>query len=50
MFLVQDMGVITELRLVKNFEAGKNKGYGFVRYSTPEEAKCALQELSNIKI
>ena len=38
----EKMGVITELRLVKNFETGKNKGYGFVHYSTPEEAKRAL--------
>ena len=45
----EKMGVIIELRLVKNFETGKRKGYGFVRYSTPEESKCALQELFNIK-
>lgn len=43
----EKVGEITELRLMKNFQTGKNKGYAFVRYATAAEAKRAVNELAN---
>lgn len=45
----QKVGEINELRLMKNFQTGKNKGYAFVRYATAAEAKLAVNELANEK-
>lgn len=46
----EKVGEITEIRLMKNFQTGKNKGYAFVRYATAAEAKRAVKELASVKI
>lgn len=48
--IFEKMGEITELRLMKDPQTGKNKGYAFVRYATPDEAKRAVQELAKVEI
>ncbi|GLJ31994.1 hypothetical protein SUGI_0644210 [Cryptomeria japonica] len=46
----EKVGEISEIRLMKNFQTGKNKGYAFVRYATAAEAKRAVKELASVKI
>lgn len=48
--IFEKMGAITELRLMKDPQTGKNKGYAFVRYATPDEAKRAVKELAKVEI
>ena len=43
------LGKIYELRLMMDF-SGSNRGYLFVRYSKPAEAKLAIRELNNYEI
>uniref|UniRef100_A0A0E0LHU2 RRM domain-containing protein n=1 Tax=Oryza punctata TaxID=4537 RepID=A0A0E0LHU2_ORYPU len=43
-------GEITEVRMIMNPLAGKNKGYCFVRYRDAVQAKKAITEFSNVKI
>lgn len=46
----EKVGEITELRLMKDLQTGKNKGYAFVRYATLDEAKRAVKELARTEI
>ncbi len=48
LFFLQ-LGKIYELRLMMDF-SGSNRGYLFVRYSKPSEAKQAIRELNNYEI
>ena len=41
------VGDIVEIRLVKNPQTHKNKGFGFVRFATVEQAKQAIIQLKN---
>ncbi|EEC81613.1 hypothetical protein OsI_25123 [Oryza sativa Indica Group] len=43
-------GEITEVRMIMNPLAGKNKGYCFVRYRHAAQAKKAIAEFGNAKI
>uniref|UniRef100_A0A0D3GMZ9 RRM domain-containing protein n=1 Tax=Oryza barthii TaxID=65489 RepID=A0A0D3GMZ9_9ORYZ len=43
-------GEITEVRMIMNPLAGKNKGYCFVRYRYAAQAKKAIAEFGNVKI
>ncbi|KAI5070948.1 hypothetical protein GOP47_0013199 [Adiantum capillus-veneris] len=44
------VGEVQEVRLMTNPESGKNKGYAFVRFATPEQAIRAATELDRTKI
>ncbi|KAL5198794.1 hypothetical protein ABZP36_002306 [Zizania latifolia] len=44
------VGDITEVRMIMDAVAGKNKGYCFVRYREPAQAKKAITEFANVKI
>jgi RNA recognition motif-containing protein len=44
--LFDKYGVVTKIKLPKNNQ-GKHKGYGFITYSTSEEALRAFSELDN---
>jgi TATA-binding protein-associated factor Taf7 len=46
----EKVGEITELRLMKDLQTGKNKGYAFVRYATLDEAKRAVKELARTEV
>ena len=41
------VGDIVEIRLVKNPQTHKNKGFGFFRFATVEPEKQAVTELKN---
>jgi len=40
------MGTITSARVMKDIKADRSKGFGFVCYSTPEEATRAVNEMN----
>ena len=40
------MGTITSARVMKDLKTGRSKGFGFVCYSTPEEATRAVNEMN----
>ncbi|KAM3205939.1 nucleolin-like [Capsicum annuum] len=45
-----EVGEIVELRLMKNRETGKNKGFAFVRYASAADAKKAVERYSKVEI
>ncbi|XP_078435561.1 uncharacterized protein LOC144706467 [Wolffia australiana] len=44
------VGEIVEVRLMIDARTGKNKGYAFLRYATPAQAKRAVNELSKAEV
>ncbi|KAJ4977569.1 hypothetical protein NE237_008349 [Protea cynaroides] len=46
----EKIGEIVEVRLMKNNQTGKNKGYAFLRYSSAADAKRALTEYSKVEV
>ena len=40
-------GTITSARVMRDQTTGASKGFGFVCYSTPEEASAAIQKMNN---
>ncbi|CAN6465029.1 unnamed protein product [Victoria cruziana] len=46
----EKVGEIVEVRLMKNIQTGKNKGYAFLRYAKPAEAQRALNELARAEV
>ena len=44
------VGDVLEVRLMKNPQTGKNKGYAFIRYATAALAKKAAQELERVEV
>ncbi|XP_052200160.1 uncharacterized protein LOC127806728 [Diospyros lotus] len=48
--VLQEIGEIAEVRLVRNDKTGKNKGFAFVRYATAADAKKALAKFAQVKI
>jgi len=40
------MGTITSARVMKDLKTDRSKGFGFVCYSTPEEATCAVNGMN----
>ncbi|CAM6011617.1 unnamed protein product [Sphagnum balticum] len=48
--LFQQVGDVVEVRLMRNSQTGKNKGYAFIRYATTAMAKRAAEELQHIEI
>jgi RNA recognition motif-containing protein len=45
-----EVGEVVEIRLPKNPPTRKNKGFGFVRFATVEQAKKAVAELKNPQV
>jgi len=45
-----EVGEVVEIRLAKNPQTHKNKGFGFVRFATVEQAKKAVAELKNPQV
>ncbi|CAH2057974.1 unnamed protein product [Thlaspi arvense] len=41
------VGEVTEIRIMKNPQTKKSKGYAFLRFATAEQAKRAVKELKN---
>ncbi|CAA7050619.1 unnamed protein product [Microthlaspi erraticum] len=41
------VGEVTEIRIMKNPQTKKSKGYAFLRFATVEQAKRAVKELKN---
>lgn len=41
------VGEVTEVRIVKNPETNKSKGYAFLRFATVEQAKRAVKEVKS---
>lgn len=44
--LFSEMGTITSARVMKDMKDGRSRGFGFVCYSTPEEATRAVNEMN----
>ena len=44
------VGDVLEVRLMKNPQTGKNKGYAFIRYATAALAKKAARELEHVEV
>lgn len=42
-----DVGEVVEIRLMKNPQTKKNKGFAFLRFATADQAKRAVVELKN---
>uniref|UniRef100_A0A162AI52 RRM domain-containing protein n=1 Tax=Daucus carota subsp. sativus TaxID=79200 RepID=A0A162AI52_DAUCS len=40
-------GAVTEAKIISDRESGRSRGFGFVTYSTPEEANSAIQAFDN---
>ncbi|KAF8099719.1 hypothetical protein N665_0238s0047 [Sinapis alba] len=41
------VGEVTDIRIIKNPQTNKSKGYAFLRFATVEQAKRAVKELKN---
>lgn len=48
--LFEKAGEVVEVRLMRNPQTGKNRGYAFVRYSSAAMAKRAAEELGTIEV
>ncbi|XP_043717873.1 nucleolin 2-like [Telopea speciosissima] len=46
----EKIGEVVEVRLMKNNQTGKNKGYAFLRYASAADAKTALTEYSKVEV
>ncbi|KAK8964198.1 Polyadenylate-binding protein 5 [Platanthera guangdongensis] len=44
------VGEILEVRMMMDGQTGKNKGYAFMRYADPSQAKRAVAELTRVEI
>ncbi|KAJ7555715.1 hypothetical protein O6H91_05G052000 [Diphasiastrum complanatum] len=44
------VGEVKEVRLMKSFHTGKNKGFAFVQYATASQAKHATVELEHVQV
>ena len=44
------IGKVLEIRLMKNSQTGKNKGYAFLRYASPADAKRAITEFAKVEV
>lgn len=47
---LKKIGEVVEIRLAKIRRTNKNKGFGFVRFATVDQAKKAASELKHIKV
>uniref|UniRef100_A0A0D6QVZ5 RRM domain-containing protein n=1 Tax=Araucaria cunninghamii TaxID=56994 RepID=A0A0D6QVZ5_ARACU len=45
-----EVGEVVEIRLARNPQTKKNKGFAFIRYATVEQAKKAVAELKNPQV
>lgn len=45
-----NFGVITEAKVIKDFHSGRSRGYGFVTFSTEDEALKAVEEMNDKEI
>lgn len=44
---LQEFGNVTSLRIIKDHETGKSRGFAFAAFETEEEAKKSIQEMDN---
>jgi RNA recognition motif-containing protein len=44
--LFAQVGVVASAKVIKDFQTGRSKGFGFVEMSTPQEAAEAIQKLN----
>jgi len=48
--LFEKAGEVVQVRLMRNPQTGKNKGYAFIRYASAAMAKRAAEELGIIEV
>lgn len=48
--LFEKAGEVVQVRLMRNPQTGKNKGYAFIRYASAAMAKRAAEELGVIEV
>lgn len=48
--LFESVGEVTQVRLVKNSDSGKNKGFAFLRFASAADAKKALEKFSTVEV
>jgi len=44
--LFSQFGKISELKMIKDFETGRSKGFGFITYSAQQEAELAISSMN----
>lgn len=48
--LMEKVGKVISYRILFDHNKQRSKGYGFVTYSTPEEAQRAIDELHHVEL
>lgn len=48
--LFESVGEVTQVRLVRNSDSGKNKGFAFLRFASAADAKKALEKFSTVEV
>jgi len=43
-------GSITEAKVIQDRDTGRSRGFGFVTYSSPEEARAAMEALNDSEL
>ncbi|KAJ5551910.1 hypothetical protein N7461_006608 [Penicillium sp. DV-2018c] len=43
----EEFGVVEDATVVKDRDTGRSRGFGFVRYSTEDEATAAMDAMNN---
>lgn len=46
---LEEFGVVEELKLIKDRDTGRSKGFGFVTFATQAEAEKAISGLNNVE-
>ncbi|KAI5797611.1 putative glycine-rich RNA-binding protein [Geopyxis carbonaria] len=43
----EEFGAVEEAVVVKDRDTGRSRGFGFVRYTNPEDANSAMEQMNN---
>ena len=46
----EKVGTVESAKIIKDYESGRSKGFGFVEFSSAEEAQEAISTLNNTEL